>query len=158
MVSFFYFPILDIIINTTKKCNDMENNIDTYLIFEDDARILGANNTAYQDTFGVFGVGQDANGQLAVGPNIEAQLQSLGRGFTTSVTDFGTEIVVKVKYNNVKTGQSASATFLIKFTTPKTGVVKASTVRQRSFTSHSEAIQYIRARANALKQKTQSNG
>lgn len=132
-------------------------NIDTYLIFEDE-RILPSNSPHNPEHYGVFGSGPDAAAQYSFGPTLEQQLNGLGRGYSSSVTDFGSEVVVTIKYNNVKTGNSASATLLIKFNTPKMGVVKSNTVRYRSFTSHSEILQYIRARASALKQKTANNG
>lgn len=137
----------------------MENIIDTCLIFEDrDERILGGSNIQYKDNIGFFGAGDDIGAQWSFGSTIEQQLNSLGKGYSSSVTDFGSEVVVKVKYNNVKTGSSATATFLIKFNSNKSGVIKSNAVRYRTFTTHSDILSYIRARANVLKQKTQGNG
>lgn len=130
---------------------------DIYIICED-SRIIPSTNNNFRDNVGFFGPGENIGASWALGTTIEQQLQSMmGRGYSMSVTDFGTEVVVKIKYNNVKTGSSASATFLIKFNlNKKSGVVKANNVRYRTFTTFSEIISYIKTRANVLRQKTMS--
>lgn len=144
-------------------------NYDTILIFDrasepgilevvSDPRLMPSNKPRGTENQGFFGPGQDPGAQFSVGPTIKSQLEGqLGRNFSVDVFDFGTDVTVTVKYSNVKTGLTSSASFLIKYNTKEgKGVVKSNSARWRTISSHSEAMGYIRSRANSLVSKTSS--
>lgn len=123
-----------------------------------DPRLLPSTKQRGRENLAVFGKGVDPNAQFALGPTLKSQLAGqLGRNYSVDVYDFGRDVTVTVKYSNPKTGLSASAAFLIKYDTKEgTGVVKSNSVRWRTISSHSEALGYIKARANTLQNRTNS--
>lgn len=122
-----------------------------------DPRVLPSSKERGVNNFGVFGTGQNQNSQLSLGPILKSQL-SMGKNYYVDVFDFGSDVTVKVTYSNPKTGLSASAAFLIKFNSKDgTGIIKSNSVRWRTISSQSEAISYIKNRANTLAGRTNSN-
>lgn len=146
-------------------------NIDTVLILDTNAqsdlcegttdqRLLPATGQRGRENLGMFTGGQDVGAEFSLGPTIKSQLAGqLGRNYSVEVFDFGRDVTVSVKYSNPKTGLSASAAFLIKYNTKDGhGVVKSNSVRWRTIANHSEALSYIKARANGLVGRTSSAG
>ena len=145
------------------------DNIDTILILDTtlkdvyegvtDPRLLPGVGQRGKENLGVFGPGQDPNAEFSLGPTLKSQLTgSLGRNYSVEVFDFGRDVTVNVKYSNPKTGLTASAAFLIKYNTKEgKGIVKSNSVRWRTIASHSEALSYIKARANSLPGRTATN-
>lgn len=139
-----------LVLDNTKEPNQMFEAVT-------DPRLLPPNKPYGKDIYGQF-TGQDPNSQLSLGPVIKSQLQGLGRNYSTEVYDFGSDVTVNVTYSNPKTGLSASCAFLIKYNTKEgNGVIKSNSVRYRTIASHSEAISYIKNRANTLQSRTSSN-
>ena len=129
-------------------------------IFEvaSDPRLLGNTKQRGRENLGFFGKGQDPNAQFSLGPTLKSQLTGqLGRNYSVDVFDFGSDVTVNVKYSDPKTGLAASAAFLIKYDTKEgKGIVKSNSARWRTISSHSEALGYIKARANGLPSRTSS--
>lgn len=123
-----------------------------------DPRLLGNSQERGRENLGFFGKGQDPGAQFSLGPTLKSQLSGqLGRNYSVEVFDFGSDVTVTVKYSNPKTGLSAAAAFLIKYNTKEgKGIVKSNSVRWRTISSHSEALGYIKARANGLQSRTSS--
>jgi hypothetical protein len=135
-----------------------DESVSPNTILEDntDPRLLPPSKPYGKDTYGQF-IGQDPNSQLSLGPVIKSQLSGMGKNYYVDVFDFGSDVTVKVTYSNPKTGLSASAAFLIKYNTKEgRGTIKSNSVRYRTISSHSEAISYIRNRANTLQSRTNS--
>lgn len=145
-------------------------NYDTILVLDDltepnqllevasDPRLYGNTQPRGRENLGFFGKGQDPGAQFSLGPTLKSQLTGqLGRNYSVDVFDFGSDVTVNVTYSNPKTGLSASAAFLIKYNTKEgTGVVKSNSARWRTISSHSEALGYIKNRANSLPSRTSS--
>lgn len=80
---------------------------------------------------------------------------SLGRDFNVRVSDFGSDVVVYVEYNNYVTSRSAGLSFLIKILNKSGhGVIKTSTVRYRTINDINQAVSYISSRCSSLKSQT----
>lgn len=145
-------------------------NYDTILVLDEstepnplfeavsDPRLLPSTQDRGRENLGFFGKGQDPNAQFSLGPTLKSQLAGqLGRNYSVDVFDFGSDVTVNVKYSNPKTGLAASAAFLIKYNTKEgKGVVKSNSARWRTISSHSEALGYIKSRANGLPSRTGS--
>ena len=149
----------------------MIDNIDTILIVDPsanadlyegvtDPRLLPGTGKRGRENLGMFMGVQDVGAEFSLGPTIKSQLAGqLGRNYSVEVFDFGRDVTVSVKYSNPKTGLSASAAFLIKYNTKEgNGIVKSNSVRWRTIANHSEALSYIKARANGLPNRTSSAG
>lgn len=117
----------------------------------------GALKTGYDIRFGYLKNTQ-GNNYFNYGNVLRNQI-SLGAGYGVEVSDFGTEISVKVSYTNPATGKGASKCFLIVFDlTAKggKGLVKSSAARWRSISDVSQAASYIRSCASSLSGRTSS--
>lgn len=97
-----------------------------------------------------------ANSMFGAGNAVKSALSgSLGRGYSVSTIEFGTDVVVYVRYTNDQTGKEAGSYFLIKLTGDKTAnIVKSSAVRYRTSPDISTSINYIRQRATELRNLT----
>lgn len=95
---------------------------------------------------------------FSLGSYVRSGLESLGRGYSTQVFDFGTDIVVYVEYFDIGTCKTAGAHFLIKILNKDgTGVVKSSSNRYRTISSIGEAVSYISSRGRGLSSYTNNN-
>lgn len=88
--------------------------------------------------------------------NYGGQLQKslmMGPGYSVEVYDYDTEVVVKISYENNRTGKGASQCFIIlldDINKTGRGVVKSTIGRIRSVSNISQAASYIRAKAGSL--------
>lgn len=97
-----------------------------------------------------------AGSSVSFGAAIRNQLQ-LGAQYSTEVVDFGDAVSVKITYMNIKTGKSASQSFIILFGELGKCRVKSSATRWRSCNDFNQAVSYIRSRSSALNGKTSGN-
>lgn len=95
---------------------------------------------------------------FSLGSYIRSGLENLGRGFSTQVFDFGSDIAVHIEYYDIGTCKTAGANFLIKILNKKgEGCVKSSSNRYRTISTIGEAISYISSRGKALASYTSNN-
>lgn len=95
---------------------------------------------------------------FSLGSYVRSGLESLGRGFSTQVFDFGSDIMIHIEYYDIGTCKTAGANFLIKILNKKgEGCVKSSSNRYRTITTIGEAISYISSRAKSLSSYTNNN-
>jgi hypothetical protein len=90
------------------------------------------------------------------GRQLRSILNGMGSGYSSEVTDFGQEIVVRVTHSDTVTGRSSSKTFLIIFTDKKgNAMVKNHSNKWRSVSGIDQAASYIRSICSNLQANTQ---
>lgn len=135
---------------------DVIINIDSKYINEDLTDVEVVRYRTQTDIEAGGAKGLDPNYQMSYGNRLRTSL-SLGNNYDVDVIDFGMQLVTKVTYHNIGTGQSASQTFLINMINKKGGgFVKSSSARYRSCSSFEQAVNYIRTRVTGLQNKTTS--
>ena len=87
----------------------------------------------------------------AFGRLMQSELNNMGNGFSAEVTDFAKWVVVKINHHNYITGRTSSKTFLVVFKQKNNGIVMSTANKWRSISGYSQAIQYIKAAAQSLK-------
>lgn len=99
------------------------------------------------------------NNPYNYGQSLRSTLPCTG-GWSTEVADFGTEIAVKITYNNPATGRSASKMYLIVFdmaTKNGKGMIKVSNAKWRSISDISQAASYIKGASSSLQNYTSAS-
>ena len=87
----------------------------------------------------------------AFGRLLRNELNNMGNGFSAEVTDFAKWVVVKVNHHDYITGRTSSKTFLVVFNNKDAGIVLSTANKWRSISGYSQAVSYIKAASQVLK-------
>lgn len=87
----------------------------------------------------------------AFGRLLRNELNNMGNGFSAEVTDFAKWVVVKVNHHNYITGRTSSKTFLVVFSHKEAGLVLSTANKWRSISGYSQAVSYIKAASQVLR-------
>lgn len=87
----------------------------------------------------------------AFGRLLRNELNNMGNGFSAEVTDFAKWVVVKVNHHDYITGRTSSKTFLVVFNNKDAGIVLSTANKWRTISGYSQAVSYIKAASQALR-------
>ena len=87
----------------------------------------------------------------AFGRLLRNELNNMGNGFSAEVTDFAKWVVVKVNHHDYITGRTSSKTFLVVFNNKDAGIVLSTANKWRSISGYSQAVSYIKAASQVLR-------
>lgn len=99
--------------------------------------------------------GPEVYGSMSFGHQVARSLGS-NNGYGVEVSDFGAWCVVRVTYNSVPTGRSASKTFLIVFQDKSKGIVLSTSNKWRTIDGWSQAVSYISSSMSAVRSNCDS--
>ncbi len=92
-------------------------------------------------------------GAYTFGKTIRANLENMGKGYYSKVTDLGAYVIATIGYNNILTGRSSEKTYLIVFGNKAGHIISASN-KYRTINGPDQAISYIRSTATILRNQT----